>query len=321
MDGVEARRGSAADDGELRLVDLWRIISEGWFVILVCAAIGLAVAIVLALSMDNIYRGQVVLAPSAEEGPGGSPAGALADVAMIAGIQMPGKAGVSKADEAIAVMRSRRFTENFIRRERILAILLPEVDEAPGLIRRMTTGIQGMFGRSNSYGENNAMERAQVDQNPRVIWDAYKVFNEIRQVNVDKEIGLVTVVVDWTDPVLAAEWANKIVAYINRESRAREIEAAEKNIAYLQQQVDITVETDRRRLLFNLIEGETRRIMLANSRDEFAFRIIDPAIVPQEKARPQRAMMATGGLMGGLVLGILIVVIRHAVRNSENAVA
>src|SRR5690606_39163762 len=123
-----------------------------------------------------------------------------------------------------------------------------------------------------------------------------------------RAIGLVALTVDWTHPVLAAEWANKLVDYINRESRDREIEGAEKNIAYLQEQVDVTVETDRRRLLFNLIEGETRRIMLAKSRDEFAFRIIDPAIIPQEKAGPKRSIMAGLGLTGGLILGFIVII-------------
>jgi LPS O-antigen subunit length determinant protein (WzzB/FepE family) len=57
--------------------------------------------------------------------------------------------------------------------------------------------------------------------------------------------------------------------------------------------------------------------MLANSRDEFAFRIIDPAVVPQEKTRPRRAMIAVVGLMGGFILGVFIVIVRHAMRDDR----
>src|SRR3546814_17432411 len=69
-----------------------------------------------------------------------------------------------------------------------------------------------------------------IDRERRVIWEAYKVFNGIRQIEIDQQIGLITLSVDWTDPALAAEWANKLVADINRESRERENEVAEKNI-------------------------------------------------------------------------------------------
>ncbi|MFN4090990.1 MAG: GNVR domain-containing protein [Alphaproteobacteria bacterium] len=315
---MEARqRPAVGDDGELRLIDLWRIVWRGRLIIFLCASLGAVAAVVIALSMDNIFRGQVVLAPAAEEGgPGGAGGGALAGVAEIAGIRIPGKVGVSKADESIAVVRSRRFTEDFIRREGLLPILLPEWDDSPGPAARAIASLMRLAGLAKSGGEPSEAERER-----RMIWDAFKVFHAIRQIDVEQRVGLVTLSVDWTDPVLAAEWANKLVAYINRESRAREIDAAEKNIVYLQEQVDVTVDTERRRLLFNLIEGETRRIMLANSRDEFAFRIIDPAVVPQEKFRPQRAMMVALGLMGGLVLGLFIVVVRHALRDGGDGEA
>ncbi|MET4702345.1 uncharacterized protein involved in exopolysaccharide biosynthesis [Constrictibacter sp. MBR-5] len=319
MDGMEARQQHAAsDDGELRLIDLWRILSRGRLVIFLCSFIAAVVAVGVALSMDNVYRGQVVLAPAPEETtPGGASGGALASVAEIAGFRIPGKAGVSKADEAIAVMRSRRFTEDFIRREGLLPILLPERDEPPGLLSRTLNGIASLIRSIGGNAGADDAERNEADRQRRMVWDAYKVFDQIRQIEVDKLVGLVTLRVDWTDPVLAAEWANKLVSYINRESRARDIEAAQKNIAYLQEQVDVTVDTERRRLLFNLIEGETRRIMLANSRDEFAFRIIDPAVVPQEKTRPRRAMIAVVGLMGGFILGVFIVIVRHAMRDDR----
>lgn len=319
MDGMEARQVAAAgDDGELRLIDLWRILSRGRFVIFLCSFIATVVAVGMALSMDNIYRGEVVLAPVSEErAPGGASSGALMNVAEIAGIQIPGKTGVSEADEAIAVMRSRRFTEEFIRQKGLLPVLLPEWDEPPGLASRMMEGAASLMRSLSGDAPGSGGEQTEADLQRKMIWDAYKVFDQIRQIDIDPEVGLVRVRVDWTDPVLAAEWANELVAYINRESRIRNIEAAQKNIGYLQEQVDVTVDTDRRRLLFNLIEGETRRIMFANSRDEFAFRIIDPAVVPQEKIRPRRAIIVIVSLMGGFILGLFIVIVRHAVRNGQ----
>ena len=128
---------------------------------------------------------------------------------------------------------------------------------------------------------------------------------------------MVTLTVDWTNPVLAADWANKMVADINRETRTSAIDAAQKNIAYLQEQVDVTADIDRRRLLFNLIESETRRIMFAKSRDEFVFRIIDPAVVPQEKVRPRRVMIVIVGFLSGFILALFIVIGRHVLRDNE----
>ncbi len=149
------------------------------------------------------------------------------------------------------------------------------------------------------------------------MWEAIKLFNGIRSVSVAEKTGIVTLSIEWTDPAIASEWANKLVDYINSESRVREITSAQSNLSYLQSQVDSTTSIEMRRLLFNLIEGETRRIMLANSRDEFSFRIIDPAVVPQDRARPKRAIISIVGLFGGIALGVFIVLFMNAVRDED----
>ena len=45
--------------------------------------------------------------------------------------------------------------------------------------------------------------------------DAYRLFDSIRNVDEDIQTGLVTVTVDWSDPKLAAEWANGLVQDVN----------------------------------------------------------------------------------------------------------
>jgi uncharacterized protein involved in exopolysaccharide biosynthesis len=45
--------------------------------------------------------------------------------------------------------------------------------------------------------------------------------------------------------------------------------------------------------------------MVASTREEYAFQTIDPAVPPQEKASPKRALIVITALMFGLVLGVL----------------
>ena len=296
-----------AEPDEIRLVDMGRLIMRKWRTVAVCAVIGAVTAVLIALSMTNIFRAETVLAPASDEtGGGGGKGGAFASVAELAGVRMPGSTGVTKADEAIAVLRSRRFTEDFIKAENLLPVLFAE--KPPTLLSRVFGGI---------FGGADDAEPVQSGDPDKVMWEAIKSFNAIRNVIIDSKTGIVTLTIEWTDPAVAADWANKLVVYINSESRVREINSAQSNLSYLQSQVDSTTSIEMRRLLFNLIEGETRRIMLANSRDEFSFRIIDPAVVPQDRARPKRAIISVVGLFAGIALGVFVVLFMNAIRDED----
>lgn len=297
---------------EIRLVDMGRLIVRKWRTVAICAVIGAVTGVLIALSMTNIFRAETVLAPAADEiGAGPGKGGAFASVAELAGVRMPGSMGVTKADEAIAVLRSRRFTEDFIKAENLLPILLEE--KPPTFLSRLFSAISS--GLSAIFGSRKEDEIAAGPG--KIMWEAIKIFNRIRNVSIADKSGIVTLSVEWTDPAIAADWANKLVDYINSESRAREITAAQSNLSYLQSQVDSTTSIEMRRLLFTLIEGETRRIMLANSRNEFSFRIIDPAVVPQDRARPKRAVISVAGLFAGLVLGVFVVLFLNPIRDED----
>ena len=117
-----------------------------------------------------------------------------------------------------------------------------------------------------------------------------------------------------TDPVTAARWANGLVGLANELLRTRALEEAQRNIAYLNAQADRTNEVELRRAIFNLIESETKTLMLANGRTEYAFRVVDPAVPPEIRSGPHRTLLLVTGLLVGLLLGGVAVLIADWVR-------
>ena len=70
---------------------------------------------------------------------------------------------------------------------------------------------------------------------------------------------------------------------------------------------------------FELIQSQTETIMLANASPEYLFKTVDPAVVPELKAKPKRALICVlGALLGGM-LGVLIVLVRHFTAKDESA--
>jgi uncharacterized protein involved in exopolysaccharide biosynthesis len=47
--------------------------------------------------------------------------------------------------------------------------------------------------------------------------------------------------------------------------------------------------------------------MLANARSEYAFKVVDPAVKPEVRISPKRAVMTTIGALLGGGLGLLLV--------------
>lgn len=146
---------------------------------------------------------------------------------------------------------------------------------------------------------------------PPTMWLAVKTFKEnVLTIKEDKRSGLLTIDVDWEDPTVAAQWANGFVALANQRIRARAIDEATRNIEFLNQQISHTGVVEVQHAIYNLIENETKTLMVANARTEFAFTVIDPAVPPERKLSPRRTLYVLFGAFAGFFLGMLIAYIR-----------
>ena len=95
---------------------------------------------------------------------------------------------------------------------------------------------------------------------------------------------------------------------------------AEKSIEYLKQQVANTSLADLQAMFFELIQSQTETVMLAEVRPEYVFKTIDPAVVPEEKSKPSRALICVLGTLLGGIFGVMTVLVRHyIIADSESA--
>ena len=136
---------------------------------------------------------------------------------------------------------------------------------------------------------------------------AYKMFTSgILSVAEDKKNGMLTLAIEWSDPELATSWANQLVERINKHQKSEAIKEAQKSIEYLKNELQTTSVVEMRQSIYRLIEAQTKNIMLANVRDEYVFKIIDPAVVPEQKIKPKKKLMAILGTIVGFMLGVFL---------------
>jgi uncharacterized protein involved in exopolysaccharide biosynthesis len=145
--------------------------------------------------------------------------------------------------------------------------------------------------------------------------DAVKVFDEeVRHVIEDKKTGLVTLAIEWTDPVAAARWANSLAQRLNAQMRRQAIEEAETNVRFLRSEIAATPVSPLQQSASRLLELELEKLMLARGKTEFAVRVVDPATVPKKPSRPQKTVVIPVSLLLGLLVSLAIVWMRRVLR-------
>src|SRR3990167_1078877 len=92
--------------GEVDLIALFSVIWQGKWIIAAVTSAFSVVAIVYALTLPNIYKSEVLLAPITEEA-GLKIPGQLGGLAALAGVNLAGLGGGDKTELALEIIKSR----------------------------------------------------------------------------------------------------------------------------------------------------------------------------------------------------------------------
>lgn len=294
----------AENDVDLR--ELFTVIWQGkWLIIFITAIVSVG-AVFFALSQPNIYKAEVLLSPAGEDA---NKMGALSSqfggLASLAGINMGG-GGNDKTTLTLAVLNSRKFINQFVNKHDLKAILFA------GQSWNEMTG--ELVLNAELYDASNKKwlrEVAPGKSTEPTDWEVYKKFTKIYTIVTDKKTGMLTISIESLSPIVAKEWLDKLVKDINAEMRAKDLFDSERNIEYLKKNLDQTDYADMQTVFYQLIEQELKTQMLAQVQAEYAFRIIDPAVVAEEKSKPKRALIVVlGSLLGGM-LSVMLVLVRY----------
>jgi uncharacterized protein involved in exopolysaccharide biosynthesis len=267
------------------MLELLGFVFRNWLVVASSSIVVGALMGILALVQTPIYRAEVVLSPAAEEsGPSFAALGALSGMASLAGIDLGGSQ--QERREAVAALSSRRLAVMFIEKH----------DLMPQLFNKQWDEEAGKWKSSRNRKEPN-------------LWDGSETFlRDVLRVIEDKHTGLISLTVDWTDPFIAAEWANSYVSLANETLRVKALEEATASVNYLRAELSKIDTVELRQTIYSLMEMRLKEQVMANVRDEFAFRVIDPAMSePNRKPhRPKLFLMVASGLMLGFLLGLIV---------------
>ncbi len=284
--------GQVAGDDEISLVEIWYFLGKYKVIIFAAIALCTLVLVLAALTMAPVYRAQILVAPVSEVDSSSrfsTQVGEFGSIAALAGVNLE-RGG--KKNEAIATLKSRMFTEQFIKEEKLLPVLFHKL-----------------------WDEDKQSWNVKDIADIPTLGDGWKIFDEdIRKVYEDRKTGLVILSIEWENSREAARWANELVRRVNGTLRKRAATESEDAIAALREQLKQTSVVELQRVLNRLIESKMKEIILASISEEFAFRVIDPAAVPDEAFKPVMTLMVVLGIVSGAILGIVLALIFSFVR-------
>jgi uncharacterized protein involved in exopolysaccharide biosynthesis len=282
-----------ANKDEITLSELLQILWQEKWLVIVITILAAGASVTYALVATEWFRAETLLVP-AEQNKGGlaDGLGALGGLAGIAGINL----GNDNSAEPLATLKSAEFIGAFIEQQNLLPVLFADKWDAKA----------------------KAWKGSDVRKHPD-LRDGVRYFTRrLLDVNEDTKTRLVVVTVTWTDAAVAARWTNMLIERLNARMRDRALREAERNIAYLHEELAKANVVALQETTTRLLESQMQKMMVARGNSEYSFRVVDRAQVPKWRSSPKRVQVCLLGTIGGGLLAVFIAVARGRRRRGNS---
>jgi uncharacterized protein involved in exopolysaccharide biosynthesis len=267
---------------EFSVADMVRAIAPIKWALLIGGLCGAVIGLGSSWLVTPIYRASTTMlptkSPESSNGLGGI-AGQVGGLAALAGINLQTNDTQVASSE---YLKSNTLAARFIASHKMMPMLFPDKWDA-----RRGEWIPSRFGGPPS--ETAGVRRFHL----RVV-----------KISEDKRTGLLTLTFEWPDRSLAYRWANEFVSMANDGLRSQAMLDAKNTIAFLSGEIDRTQSIQVKESLYKIIETQYRTLALANVREDYAFRVVDAAMMPDsaDRVSPKRPLFGLVGLIVGAII-------------------
>jgi uncharacterized protein involved in exopolysaccharide biosynthesis len=288
-------RGWEQDGPEQSLWDFLRALLGHWLVGVAVFAASILIGASVYVFAPRVYEATALLAPAKEvssNGALGGLAGRIGGLASLAGVELPDPQ--AEVEVALARLQSQGFLQAFLAENDVLRTLYPE---------RVGPARSG---------------------DPPTLQEGYLKFREdVLTIGRDRQAGLVELQIRWTDPDTAVAWCTKLVARINQEMRQTAEQEAQKSIEFLNRELERTPVLETRQSIYQLLESQVNQLMIANVREDFVFRLVDPPHKSDADkfVAPSLVVVASASLLLGGLCALFAMAAAHAVAGRRTSVA
>lgn len=264
---------------------IYAVFDAKWFILLIaltCGGLGMLYAISLPETYQAVVRVDVVDIIN--------PGGVRPDsrqiqesIGMLEHDFLKRTKKENYVQKVLAHLRSKQFTRRFLDNHNIYRYIFPEQWDSD----------------TCSWPDDFLLDKGL----------AHKIFMEsVVEIVHAPEADIVAVRMIDRNPKVAAELANLYVYEFNEYMREQALAKVAIKFNYLQEALARSGATGIQQMLFRLMEAQTAVAMLANGRSEYILEVLDPAVRPYARHRPDRKLITILGGLGGLLLSVSLVI-------------
>jgi len=232
-------------------------------------ALAVAVSAIVSMLIRPVYEARAVISPAARPAEPASSMGVSA-IASQFGINPPSS---PNAWEIMNLLRSDVLKERTIRKYDLLPVLL---------------GKRAMTGKSEEQR----------------MWAGIRRFREALGATFNQRENSIRVSITFRDPRTAADLLTFTLGELTDHMSGEARRVAEANRRYLETEVDRTADPFIKAKIYSMIAQQIEASLLAEVKENFAYKVIDPPRVPDRKKGPKRGLIVMISFMASLCLGI-----------------
>ncbi|MBA4391253.1 MAG: hypothetical protein C0399_09985 [Syntrophus sp. (in: bacteria)] len=268
-------------ENEINLLDYVKVILRNTKLIVCIVVIVVVVTIIKSLLMAPVYEAKTVIIPA---GVASKDSGMSSLMATQFGIAPP-TAPISA--EITNILKSNILKEKIIINNNLLPILLGPAKD----------------------------DKSQPDG--RRMWSAIRALTGMMKVNFTPKDNVIEISVKFKDPGLAADLLRYTLAELTNYMSSETKRVAGTNQKYLESQLDKVADPFIKAKIYGMIAQQMETIMMAEVKENFAFKVLDPPRVPDRKIGPKRVQMVMISFVVALFLGIFVAFGKEYVLNHK----
>ena len=266
---------------EINLLDYINILARHKNLIIITVAITVVATAIISFLSPRIYEAKAVIMPVAQSQ---EPSG-MSAVALQFGITTN---QTSNTSELFSLLQSNILMERVIIKNNLIPVF---------------------FG-----------EEAKGKKENELIWDGIRYLkNSIYKVRDNKRDGIIELSVEFKDPEMSASILTGILAELTDYMSSEAKRVADTNKNYLESLIDKNSDPLIKQKIYALIARQIEVSMMAEVKENFAFKILDPPKIPDRKMRPHISMNIMLSFIISLVGGICLAFIMEHIERSKKS--
>ncbi len=254
------------EEDEINLIDLLLVLVKHKHLIAIMVFIAGLGAVLISLSMTNIYRSEATITPREEEKGSSIALPSLGGIGGILAGQL-GLGGGGSLEKLEVILRSRNLTLRIIKKYNLMPIIF-----------------------ADNWDKDK--KKWNTDE-PPTLQDGLKSIKDLLKIKVDVKQKNIKIGIENKDPKIARQ----IVEYYLKEAsevlREEVIRDATENMRFFKKQINKTNDALLKEKIYTLLAKEIEKETFAQAQKYYGFQIVDPPIVPDldKKVKPKRRLI------------------------------